>query len=1007
MYRDLVYDKMVFDYIKQQKMNTYSNKMTVSYSPDNLFDLVLLNDNDTKNICEKYGIFDYNLKNTIIDFDKLFLIKTYTKKIDHNEIFITIFSVNCDLLEKYYDNAQLSNNNTNNNTNNNDNNNNVNHTHNMEQVMNIIRPALRYNVMYNAAGNSDNICFINSNNSSDSNINDNIKFITDAANKIIDYTFDDRIKPIDLLNTKYSLFDYQKCSVAWMNKIESNRVSMQYSVSSEINFGNIYYNYDTKKFYKISDKKSITFYGGGLIDEVGLGKTLQIITLNLANPFKFDIDSNNKNNHYKCLRFSYKLRSSATLIICPNTLCNQWKSEFDKFLIDKHQLKIIKLFTKTDFDKLTYHDVLNADYVIVSFNFLINKCYIDRWTSNKELNVGNTLKKSIIETSFMKSLNDIIKIEGEKLINDIDNTLQQKNPLLHLITWNRLVVDEFHEIYSPNSKFSYMNNILKYISGNNKWIVTATPFINNEAFYGIFNYLTEYVETNTKIFSVDNIIQHTANHMFRKNTKQSVAEEHTLPKMDEEILWMNLSQTERLIYSSYLADHNNDKWDIKFRQLCCHPNLINDIKIQLKQCNNLNDVSTMMVQTYKDQCDEACVVVNKTKEQIDNIDEYITHVKVMQIHRYLKNLDKLNTIKSDQTKLLNATKIYAKEMQKYKNNLIITKPVLDTKISSTILNIWDNVQQLLPSSDTLNDATQRKQDKLNELAINTQTYEGKKTTYHFYINMFERLNKISKSINTKTTINNEIDIDDFLANLDDSDEEEIDSEIICSICKNIFDDQIGLTKCGHIYCFECIKMSIVNNNKCPYCRTNIGKDDLFVLSFDKKVYTEKEISKNQLISDHGTKIANLIEHIRNNPNEHMIIFSQWHDLLSNIGGILKKNNIDNIFCKGNVFQRSKAIHDFNNNDKCKIIMLSSDSAASGTNLTKASQIIFLDPIYGNKKFRKEQEKQAIGRAYRLGQTKNLKIIRFLIKNSIEEEIHSLNKIEDNNINEYELVEKMI
>ena len=110
--------------------------------------------------------------------------------------------------------------------------------------------------------------------------------------------------------------------------------------------------------------------------------------------------------------------------------------------------------------------------------------------------------------------------------------------------------------------------------------------------------------------------------------------------MDEEILWMNLSQTERLIYSSYLADHNNDKWDIKFRQLCCHPNLINDIKIQLKQCNNLNDVSTMMVQTYKDQCDEACVVVNKTKEQIDNIDEYITHVKVMQIHRYLKNFDK-------------------------------------------------------------------------------------------------------------------------------------------------------------------------------------------------------------------------------------------------------------------------------------------------------------------------------------------------------------------------------
>jgi len=75
-------------------------------------------------------------------------------------------------------------------------------------------------------------------------------------------------------------------------------------------------------------------------------------------------------------------------------------------------------------------------------------------------------------------------------------------------------------------------------------------------------------------------------------------------------------------------------------------------------------------------------------------------------------------------------------------------------------------------------------------------------------------------------------------------------------------------------------------------------------------------------------------------------------------------------------------------------MLSSEQSASGTNLTKASQVILLDPIYGNYKYRKGQERQAIGRAHRLGQKNRIKVIRFIIKNSIEEEIYWMNVEED-------------
>ena len=117
-------------------------------------------------------------------------------------------------------------------------------------------------------------------------------------------------------------------------------------------------------------------------------------------------------------------------------------------------------------------------------------------------------------------------------------------------------------------------------------------------------------------------------------------------------------------------------------------------------------------------------------------------------------------------------------------------------------------------------------------------------------------------------------------------------------------------------------------------------------------------------------------------------------MLTRVGKTLRENKIKNVFCKGNCYQCDKAIRDFNSDTKIKVIMLSSDSAASGTNLTKATQVILLDPIYGNYEYRKKQEKQAIGRAHRLGQHNTIKVIRFIIKDSIEQDIYNMNLEED-------------
>jgi SNF2 family DNA or RNA helicase len=79
-----------------------------------------------------------------------------------------------------------------------------------------------------------------------------------------------------------------------------------------------------------------------------------------------------------------------------------------------------------------------------------------------------------------------------------------------------------------------------------------------------------------------------------------------------------------------------------------------------------------------------------------------------------------------------------------------------------------------------------------------------------------------------------------------------------------------------------------------------------------------------------------------------------------------------------------------------LILLSSKNSASGINLTIANKIIFLEPIYWNQEYRKNVECQAIGRADRLGQSRSIDIHRFIIKDTIEQDIYN-NCIDDGKI----------
>jgi len=800
--------------------------------------------------------------------------------------------------------------------------------------------------------------YFNNNNPFEQKVKQNIDYIIENVSKPVDYTFDSRINDLEELNIK--LFEYQKCSVNWMINKEKNKDEIKYNINDEIVLGNVYYDVCTHNFDLIHNKKKIKFDGGAVIDEVGLGKTLQVISLGLSNPAS--------NINYTRPEVQNKFCSKATLIFCPNQLCGTWIREIKDKIHGKYEPSIVKLLTKVDFDKLTYQDLLDADFVVVSYTFLGNASFTQVWASL--ISRQKSFVKQKWKSIDVNSINTVFTKLGKDLLADPIKNLEKKNPLIQLVHWHRFVIDEFHEIYKDESTYNYISNLLPYITADNKWCVTATPFGKKTCMQKIVDFLVSYKNPDGDfIYTLEPIIEYLDTKCFRRNTKESVKGEHTLPPIKEEIRWLKFSQTERMMYNAYLANENNDKFSVYLRQLCCHPKLAEETKEALSNCKTLADIEKMIVSHYKNEMDDAQEKVNKIQERLAKLNKKIKKLEKKQLKAQMKKKGiKVEDSDSD-----------ADSSDDDMDDII---NILIGNNDNTQINVKPSI-----TIDNLKLTVKENEGKLKEANI---VLDGKKSTYNFFNNVIERLKKT-------TTKEKKESVSKLSFDIDDEEDDEEDDEDVCGICMDeMGESDIGVTKCGHIFCYSCLNMAVSKTHKCPYCNNKVNNNDIYVLSYEKKKTTKlssEEKNKQDLINEFGTKLANIITFLKST-KEHTIIFSQWDDLLRRIGKVLTDNKIPNVFCRGNCYQRDKAIREFNADDKIKVIMLSSDSTAAGTNLTKASQVIFIDPIYGDYKFRKDQERQAVGRAHRLGQKSNIKVIRFIIKETVEEEIYKMNMEED-------------
>lgn len=790
-------------------------------------------------------------------------------------------------------------------------------------------------------------------------------YIKEVINEKLEEEYNEKIDAI--------LFNHQKNNLKWIESIETKVEDKLFNLEFinkknyydlEYNNNRYYYNkglcdkpiFDEELLGETGELTKYRFRGGVLADEVGLGKTLTFIT-NILNNIE-----------------------ERTVIICPKRLVNQWYDEFNKYSKESLKKRMITIKTITDLKNKKREEIEKYNIIIISYDFLKSKTYIE-WCVSKDfqeylnmiyLNEINNSEiiyyndedytiKTEIENNFYSKTGRTLNYQIIKSTNDENNEV--KIPIITTKTYNsdckynaynliedieydRIIIDEFHEIFDErinnyNNKTLALNSIIKK-EIKYKWLISATPIINTELDdkYNSYNMILNYLSCGK--YKVDNIIEKLGmeelkwirDNIFRFNKKDKI-EDIKIPNFEQENIFINQTETEKLIYNHI---KNKDPDNLKrLMQICTHI-LVSGEEIDLLNfdmssgkilsLNSINDIMTKDLITKKNKLEK---MIKQNLIDIEILDKICNKIKEYFVlnNIVINNIENINTDED--------------------SNIGIS---IEIDMTSNLNNF---------ELEEIKKQYKRFKSKIYSRNNTIKTLEDRIKTYNEEISKFE---------------NNYID--------------EILKEP-CGICADKIEDGI-LTKCKHIFCLECMN-TLLNEYKqdsCPYCRTKMNPKDLKKLSINKVNDEDEEKSKEDNDNNkYGSKMNYLIKNINKILEERednkIILFSQWHSMLKLVGMVLNEYEIKYLECKGNVYMVSNTIRKFKNDNKVRVIMLSSENCVSGNNLTEASHIIMLDTMNADKKKAQAIEDQAIGRAVRIGQKRNVKIQRLITKDTIEYE----------------------
>jgi non-specific serine/threonine protein kinase len=119
----------------------------------------------------------------------------------------------------------------------------------------------------------------------------------------------------------------------------------------------------------------------------------------------------------------------------------------------------------------------------------------------------------------------------------------------------------------------------------------------------------------------------------------------------------------------------------------------------------------------------------------------------------------------------------------------------------------------------------------------------------------------------------------------------------------------------------------------------------------------------------------------------ILVFSQFRGMLGIIRDWLDSLSCNYLYLDGSTKNRQSLIDQFNQDENCRLFLISLKAGGTGLNLTAADTVLLYDPWWNP-----AVENQAIDRAHRIGQQKAVNVYRLVTEGSIEQHIFKLKEV---------------
>lgn len=263
------------------------------------------------------------------------------------------------------------------------------------------------------------------------------------------------------------------------------------------------------------------------------------------------------------------------------------------------------------------------------------------------------------------------------------------------------------------------------------------------------------------------------------------------------------------------------------------------------------------------------------------------------------------------------------------------------------------------------------------------------------------------SLIERFTADSDQDVNKFGAHVLKQIQDEAEAE--CPLCfEEPMIDQ-AVTGCWHSACKDCL-LTYINHQRdkgeiprCFNCREPINARDVFEVvrhehvvdapthSFGSDAPTSAtqtpRISLRRIGLSGSAKTQALLSHLKKNRKEDpagkTVVFSQFTSFLDLIEPALTRDHIPFLRFDGSMAQKTRAtvLAEFTASPKPYVLLLSLRAGGVGLNLTCARNVFMMDPWWSF-----AVEAQAIDRVHRMGQERDVRVVRFVVEGSIEEKM---------------------